>query len=368
LGEEIPNYVHNMIPWGWAGVVKTKNKISAKLNDKGTVMMMVGYPDNHAGDSYRMFNDVTKRIVTTRDIAWLDRMFYSKEGNVYKTEDDNEFYLSSDDDCDNKVGGNEDTSTSVSQGSSTNEGSNEKEVIDMTNDSDNERNDNATGTTVSRRSSRIARNASEVDENTSLTPSNRVTRSRMRDGGTTRRSGRVSRPTPKFTYGTFGETGTFTTEEIDYYNALVVLNSFNDTNQAESEIVDQLYEVAGVGVGVGAGVGAGTGNNFGNTAELKPMKYKEAMKCDDKKLWEEAVDEEYRKFEKYKVFKPVKKDEVPKDAKFVTTTWAMKRKSNGVRRARMNMRGYEQEENVHYDPSSTAAPVTNDVTIRMMLT
>ena len=30
-GEEIPNYVHNMIPWGWAGVVKTKNKIGAKL-------------------------------------------------------------------------------------------------------------------------------------------------------------------------------------------------------------------------------------------------------------------------------------------------------------------------------------------------
>ena len=52
----------------------------------------------------------------------------------------------------------------------------------------------------------------------------------------------------------------------------------------------------------------------------------------------------------------------------MTTTWAMKQKSNGVRRARMNMRGYEQEENIHYDPSSTAAPVTNDVTIRMMLT
>ena len=46
----------------------------------------------------------------------------------------------------------------------------------------------------------------------------------------------------------------------------------------------------------------------------------------------------------------------------------MKRKSNGVRRARLNMRGFEQEEGIHYDPSSTAAPVTNDVTIRMMLT
>ena len=55
---------------------------------------------------------------------------------------------------------------------------------------------------------------------------------------------------------------------------------------------------------------------FGNTAEYKLMKYKEAMKCDDKKFWDEAVEEEYKKFLKYKVFKPVKKSDVPKNAKF----------------------------------------------------
>ena len=89
-------------------------------------------------------------------------------------------------------------------------------------------------------------------------------------------------------------------------------------------------------------MGAGTGNEFSNTAELKPMKYKAAMKCDDKELWIQAVEEEYNKFVKYGVFKAVKKGDVPKNAKFVSTTWAMKRKSNGVRRARLNMRGYEQ--------------------------
>ena len=67
------------------------------------------------------------------------------------------------------------------------------------------------------------------------------------------------------------------------------------------------------------------------------------MKCSDRDLWDEAVDEEHRKFTKYKVFKPIKREDVPKNAKFITTTWAMKRKSNGVRRARLNMRGFEQE-------------------------
>ena len=145
--------------------------------------------------------------------------------------------------------------------------------------------------------------------------------------------------------------------------ALKYTDTFSDDEickQAGANVISSLFEVAGVG--------AGTGNEFSNTAELKPMKYKAAMKCDDKDLWDEAVKEEYNKFVKYEVFKPVKRENVPKNAKFVSTTWAMKRKSNGVRRARLNMRGYEQVEHIHYDPSSTAAPVTNDVTIRVMLT
>ena len=53
------------------------------------------------------------------------------------------------------------------------------------------------------------------------------------------------------------------------------------------------------------------------------MKYHQAMQCDDKQLWIEAVKEEYKKFCKYKVFKAVKKTDVPNGAKFVSTTWAM---------------------------------------------
>ena len=51
----------------------------------------------------------------------------------------------------------------------------------------------------------------------------------------------------------------------------------------------------------------------------------------------------------------------------LTTTWAMKLKSNGDRRARINMRGYEQEDGDHYDSASISSPVTNDVSIRVML-
>ena len=72
-------------------------------------------------------------------------------------------------------------------------------------------------------------------------------------------------------------------------------------------------------------------------------------------------------FEKYKVFQPVKIKDVPRQAKVLTSTWAMKKKSNGKRRARMNMRGYEQVDGEHYDSASISSPVTNDVTIRVVL-
>ena len=115
-------------------------------------------------------------------------------------------------------------------------------------------------------------------------------------------------------------------------------------------------------------VGAATIGGFDNTAELKPMKYDEAMNTKDAEGWKVAVKEEWERFGKYNVFQPVKREDVPDDAKFVSTTWAMKKKSNGTLRARLNTRGYEQEDSIHYDGQSIASPVTTDVTVRVVLT
>ena len=110
-------------------------------------------------------------------------------------------------------------------------------------------------------------------------------------------------------------------------------------------------------------VGAGIGGGFSNTNELKVMKYKAAMASPEAKGWKEAVVEEHDRMVQHKVWKPVKRKDVPVGAKVITSTWAMKKKSNGVKRARLNGRGYEQVDGEHYDASSIASPVTNDVTI-----
>ena len=49
-------------------------------------------------------------------------------------------------------------------------------------------------------------------------------------------------------------------------------------------------------------------------------------------------------------------------------TWAMKKKCIGKLRGRLNVRGFKQIDGEHYDSSSIASPVTNDATVRILMT
>ena len=71
---------------------------------------------------------------------------------------------------------------------------------------------------------------------------------------------------------------------------------------------------------------------------------------------------------KNRVFKAMDKSEVPDGNKVIDSTWACKLKSNGDRRGRLNARGFKQEDEIHYDSTSIHAPVTNAVTVRIVLT
>ena len=52
----------NLKTFGEMCVVTTKKSIQGKLNDRGTVGLFVGYPQNHADDVYRIFNLQTKQV------------------------------------------------------------------------------------------------------------------------------------------------------------------------------------------------------------------------------------------------------------------------------------------------------------------
>eukprot|EP00957_Ditylum_brightwellii_P165130 12572661-Ditylum_brightwellii.AAC.1 len=96
------------------------------------------------------------------------------------------------------------------------------------------------------------------------------------------------------------------------------------------------------------------------------MKYDEAM-ATNKEGWTNAVEEEHDRMVANNVWRPIKLNELPEGTKILTTTLACKLKSNRRKRARLNARGYEQVDGIHYDGSSIHAPVTNDTFVHTVM-
>ena len=112
-------------------------------------------------------------------------------------------------------------------------------------------------------------------------------------------------------------------------------------------------------------VGAGVGGGFENTAELHIMNYDQAMATDDKPKWEESVGAEHDRMKANKVFTPKHIKDTPEWATVLSTTWSMKKKSNGTYRARMVARGFEQIDGEHYDEHDKSSPTVSEITTRI---
>ena len=89
-------------------------------------------------------------------------------------------------------------------------------------------------------------------------------------------------------------------------------------------------------------VRAGLGGGFINTTELKVMNYKEATKGKNKNDWIKEVANEKSWFDRFNTLTVVKKKEIPKGAKIMTSTWDTKHKVNGKLCGRLNAQEYEQ--------------------------
>ena len=76
---EIPKFAKALRTWGEAGVVKVVTvRTKKKLGERGATCMMVGYCLQHDTGVYRMWDPNTNRIHVTRDIIWLQRMFFTE--------------------------------------------------------------------------------------------------------------------------------------------------------------------------------------------------------------------------------------------------------------------------------------------------
>ena len=312
--------------WGEAGVVTVKSKATAKLADRGVTCMFAGYSNDHDGDVYDMLDWNTKSILTTRDVTFLNRMYFTEDLPDEPDSDDDD-----DDDDGQGESGLQDHQTSSDEIDYDSDDDDvpglldpeeEEADVDEDYDSDDE--------TVPGMPGLVSRSAIDDDDSDD---EEEVDDGRTVDDGYS--GGRKTR---------FGRK-VKVPEHLDDY----VLSATSDVSAAEI-----------------SAVGAGIGGGFQHTSELKPMKYEEAMKVDPVG-WSKAVDEEYNRMQEHGVFEAVPKSEVPKGSKILSSTWAMKLKANGTKRARINARGYEQVPGEHYNKTGVAAPVVNEATINIVL-
>jgi len=307
-------HFHGKYPWyakalrtfGEAGTVKVGKH--GKVGNRGEPMVFVGYADDHQDDCYRMWNPTTGRVVETRDIIWLCRMFYPKTDGAPELTSDPLVAFE------------------VPEGTPTQTAEQEAREGET----------------------------SITDEIASAPPAKQVS---FEEGDAddsqgfervTTRSGRVvNRGVLPYDNQLTGVSAV-SAAETNYFAALSELDNYE-------------FEVMAVGAGIGGG--------FGHTSELQVMNFKQAMKSQDAEAWKVEVENEHERMTtRHNVWEPVKRSDVPSGAKILDSTWAMKKKSNGKLRGRLNARGFRQEEGEHYDGSSIASPVTNNATIRIALT
>ena len=364
--QKLPRWASCLRTWGEAGVVKTKNLATPRVGDRGIVCMFVGYSDNHDAGVYRMWNQKTGSIMVSRDVIWLKRMFFPDKKPATNLLIGPTFCFGAGEPAgtETTVAANQKVALEaqplVAEEQATDIPDPDPDVNDVKEAEEDEPEivasdepkqvpeQNASDTTTTeavelelepRRSRRIAgfEPESDTEEETKQTVQGEV--------------------------GALGCDWNLSSAEANFYAKMMLASSItpqeNEHQWANNLEHGEFDEVAGVGAGVGGG--------FTNTNELRVMKFKEAINGPDAKHWQKAVDEEYERMVKSGVFKVIPRKELEAGAKVLTSTWAMKKKSNGTYRARLNARGYEQINGEHYDSSSIAAPVTNEFSVRIIM-
>ena len=73
-GRDCEPFCHLRV-FGEVGVVKQGAKIKSKLQNRGLQCLHLGHADNHAKDVHRFLKLQTKKVIRSRDVKWLNKMF-----------------------------------------------------------------------------------------------------------------------------------------------------------------------------------------------------------------------------------------------------------------------------------------------------
>ena len=124
--------------------------------------------------------------------------------------------------------------------------------------------------------------------------------------------------------------------------------------------VDTLYLELG-------SVCAGLGGGFTNTNELKVMKYQETVNGPVGECRREETVNKHNIMLVNSVFDTVGKECIPLITKIIDSTWSCTLNINGTKCGRLNACGFRLVDDQSYNSENMHAPVTNNVTIRLVM-
>jgi len=399
----LPGWTEHMQIAGMAGYVKTHTAMTPKTSARGKKCLFVCYAEHHAGDCYVMYDPKKRSILHSRDVLWLNKMYFKadaiKQEDVANPADEGSEAI------------NDDSSADFSNSSSTDGGSDaDTDLTDGGSDGDNDSTD--TGSESSGHSlgqdwqyatpeETVEFNANSSDDSDTGSNTTNAGSDGETPGYRTRTGRRVKQPVIyDGTTRTSHELAALDIEEeflnevclIGLDEAKVVNPDYRDEALTTEECIlmsltkeETIYSSIERAFGYVSSNGhhmlvaaalednqgevflvGATGKNYGNTAELNVMNYKQAMATVDKDEWDKAVEVEHNKMLKYNVFKVVNRKDVPKGVKMFDSAWAMKKKADGTFRARNAIRGFKQIDGLHYDSQDKSSPVATEVGIRIV--
>ena len=366
----LPSFVNNLRTFGEAGIVKTRDRVTPKTSNRGAPCLFVGYPRNHPGDTYRMYDPKSGGIHEVRDVIWLRRMFYETP----LAQD--EFQIREETPDDRNLHGpflEIDSSDALEEADAQPDALAADESEVPTQDQDppqaetpQRQAENDNDTPVMR--TRTRRNIQAPKRYDEMTPDEHDEAARRRQQETEvddqQHRAEVQRENEEVDNGA-DEGGNEGDGESDAPEH-VEEDSQDEEEELAEACIGQINMQTLFSTEIGA-VGASLGGGFENTAELKPMKYDQAMAGPDKHHWEKAVVEEFERFQKHQAVEAVPRGKVPMNTRIMDSTWACKKKSNGTFRARLNLRGFKQVDGEHFDSHNVSSPVANIITIHIVL-
>ena len=73
--KEMPKYARHLRTFGEMAIVAKRDTLKSKLGDRGKKCMFLGYSHTHAGNVYRMLDINTKKVILSRDIIWMNKLY-----------------------------------------------------------------------------------------------------------------------------------------------------------------------------------------------------------------------------------------------------------------------------------------------------